>query len=210
MPNRTDRLTDRERECLRLVHAHMNSKQIARHLGIRPSTVDRHCENAARKLKASGRVDAALLLLAEQAVPNDSVSESAPIATAPVDGSSGPAKGVDHEPDRWTGTERQLGGTSDSAPLPGRHTGEADDGQSSGVRNPQTGRLPLSGGNPERDPAHRSRLAGLRLPAVGIGHEVLGRILFVFAIAAVAVLALTSVIGAERFAFLLQGLRYGG
>jgi len=210
MPNRIDRLTDRERECLRLVHAHMNSKQIARQLGIRPSTVDRHCENAARKLQASGRVDAALLLLAEQTVPKDSVSESTPIVAAPVEGSSGPAKGVKHERDRWTGAERQLGGTSGIASFTGRYAGEADDGQSSGVRYPQTGRLPLSGGDLQGDPAHWSRLAGLGLPAVGVGHEVLGRILFVFAIAAVAVLALTSIIGAERFAFLLQGLRYGG
>jgi DNA-binding CsgD family transcriptional regulator len=88
MPSRTDRLTDRERECLRLVHAHMNSKQIARRLGIKPATVDRHCENAARKLNASGRVDAALLLLAEQDVPNDSVSEPAPIAADAPPGAS--------------------------------------------------------------------------------------------------------------------------
>jgi DNA-binding CsgD family transcriptional regulator len=209
MPNRIDRLTDRERECLRLVHAHMNSKQIARQLGIRPSTVDRHCENAARKLNASGRIDAALLLLAEQSVPNDSVSESTPIAAAPVPGSSAPATGVNHEPDRWTGAERQLGGTTDSASFTGRYAGEADDGQSSGGRNPQTGGLPLSGSDLQGNPAHRGRPAGLGLPAIGIGHEFLGRILFVFAIAAVAALALTSVIGAERFAFVLQGIRYG-
>jgi hypothetical protein len=188
----------------------MNSKQIARHLGIRPATVDRHCENAARKLKASGRIDAALLLLAEQAVPNDSVSESAPIVATPVAGSSAPAKGVNHERDRWTGAEHQLGGTSDRASVTGRYAGEADDGQPSGMRNPQTGGLSLSGSDLEGNSAHRGRLAGLGLSAVGIGHEVLGRILFVCTVAAIAVLAVTSVIGAEQFAFLLQGIRYGG
>jgi len=209
MPSRTDRLTERERECLRLVHAHMNSKQIARCLGIKPSTVDRHCENAARKLNASGRIDAALLLLAEQTVPNDSVSEPVPIAAALAPGSSFPAKGDVNDQYRRTAAEHQLGGASDSASLAGRYAGETNDGEPSGRRDPQTGGLPLSGKHLQGDPAHRGGLAGFRLPALGIGHEVLGRVLFVFSIAAVAVLALTSVIGAERFAFVLQGIRYG-
>lgn len=33
--------------------------------------------------------------------------------------------------------------------------------------------------------------------------------MFVVSIAAIAALVLTSVIGAERFAFILQGIRYG-
>lgn len=209
MPSRTDRLTERERECLRLVHAHMNSKQIARRLGIKPSTVDRHCENAARKLNASGRIDAALLLLAEQTVPNDSVSELVPIAPAPAPGSPVMAKGDINDQYRGTVAEHQLGGASDGASLTGRYAGETNDGEPSGWRNPQTGGLPLSGSHLQGDPAHRSGPAGFRLPAFGIGHEVLGRVLFVFTIAAVAALVLTSVIGAERFAFVLQGIRYG-
>ncbi|MBU1539118.1 MAG: helix-turn-helix transcriptional regulator [Alphaproteobacteria bacterium] len=208
MPSRSDRLTERERECLRLVHAHMNSKQIARRLGIKPSTVDRHCENAARKLRASGRVDAALLLLAGQ-LPDDSVSEPIPIAADPAAGSSGPAKGIIHDRHTGTGARHQLGGTSDRASLAGRYAGEADDGQPSGRGNPQTGGLPLSGSDLQGDPAHRGGPAGYRFPTPGIGHEVLGRVLFVFSIAAVAALVLTSVIGAERFAFVLQGIRYG-
>jgi len=209
MPSRTDRLTDRERECLRLVHGHLNSKQIARRLGIKPSTVDRHCENAARKLNATGRVDAALLLLAEQTVPNDSVSEPVPIAHLAATGSSVPAKGATNDRYRRTVAEHQLGGASNSASLTGRYAGETDDGESPGQRNPQTGGLPLSGIHLQRDSAHRGGLAGFRLPAFGIGHEVLGRVLFVFTIAAIAALVLTSVIGAERFAFILQGIRYG-
>ena len=209
MPSCTDRLTDRERECLRLVHAHLNSKQIARRLGIKPSTVDRHCENAARKLNASGRVDAALLLLAEQTVPNDSVSEPVPIAAVAATDPSVPAKGAINDQYRRTVAGHQLGGASDSASLIGRYAGEADDGQSSGPRDAQTGGVSLSGCHLQGDPAHRGSLAGFRLPAFGIGHEVLGRVLFVFTIAAIAALVLTSVIGAERFAFVLQGIRYG-
>jgi len=210
MPSRTDRLTDRERECLRLVHAHLNSKQIARRLGIKPATVDRHCENAARKLKASGRVDAALLLIADQTVPNDSVSEPAPIASDPFSASSDRANGVTHDRYRRTGARHQLGATADGAPGAGGYADETDDGSASGGRHAQTGDVSLTRMHVQGDTPHWSSLAGLRLPAGGIGHEHLGRILFVFAIAAVAVLALTSVIGAERFAFILQGIRYGG
>jgi DNA-binding CsgD family transcriptional regulator len=209
MPSRTDHLTDRERECLRLVHAHMSSKQIARRLGIKPSTVDRHCENAARKLRAAGRVDAALLLLAGQTVPNDSVSEPVPIAPAAPTGSSDPAKGAIHDQYRRTVADHQLGGASNRASLTGRYAGETDDGEPSGGRDAQTGGLPLSGSHLQGDPAHRGGLAGFRFPAAGIGHEVLGRILFVLTIAAIAALVMTSVIGAERFAFALQGIRYG-
>lgn len=209
MPSCTDRLTDRERECLRLVHAHMNSKQIARRLGIKPSTVDRHCENAARKLNASGRVDAALLLLAEQSVPNDSVSEPAPIADSAATAPSVPAKGAKHDRYRRAFAEHQLEAASSRASLTGRYAGETDDGEPSGGRDTQTGGVPLSGSHLQGDPAHRSSPAGFRLPALGVGHEVLGRVLFVFTIAAVAALVLTSVIGAERFAFILQGIRYG-
>ncbi|MBU4040583.1 MAG: helix-turn-helix transcriptional regulator, partial [Alphaproteobacteria bacterium] len=210
MPSRTDRLTHRERECLRLVHAHQNSKQIARRLGIKPSTVDRHCENAARKLNAAGRVDAALLLLAEQAVPNDSVSETLPIPPAPDFASHGVATGVNHDRHRRTAARHQLDATADGASRPGGLADEADDGPASGGGNPQTGDLPDPRKHVPGNPPHWSRPAGLRLPAGGVGYEHLGRILFVFAIAAIAVLVMTSVIGAERFAFLLQDIRYGG
>lgn len=210
MPSRTDRLTDRERECLRLVHAHMNSKQIARRLGIRPSTVDRHCENAARKLNATGRVDAALLLIADQPVPNDSVSEPIPIASRPAIASPARAKGGTNDRYRRTGARPQLETASDRVARPGGHASEAHDGPAPGGGNAQTGVVPVTREYVQGDTPHWSRLAGLRLPAGGIGHEPLGRILFVFTIAAIAVLVLTSVMGAERFAFLLQGIRYGG
>ncbi len=210
MPSRTDRLTDRERECLRLVHAHMNSKQIARRLGIKPSTVDRHCENAARKLNAAGRVDAALLLVADQPVPNDSVSEPPPIASDLSIALPDAAKGVTNDRYRRTGARYQLDPTADAAAWSGGHADEADDGPASRGGDAQTGHVPVARSHVPGDSSHRSGPAGLGLPAGGIGHEHLGRILFVFAIAAIAVLALTGVLGAERFAFLLQGIRYGG
>lgn len=210
MPGQVERLTERERECLRLVHAHLNSKQIARKLGIKPSTVDRHCENAARKLKAAGRIDAALLLAAGDSLPNDSVSGSFPIAPERPIEPSGDAKGASYDRDRRPIARVELGAAPDSAFGAGRYADETDDGPSSGGGNPQTGAVPDARGDLQGDSLHRRSAARYRLPAFGIGSEHLGRVLLIFAIAAIAALVLTSVIGAERFAFALQGIRYGG
>ena len=45
-----DLLTQRERECLRLVDQHLSSKQIARELGMSKTSVDTYCDRARRKL----------------------------------------------------------------------------------------------------------------------------------------------------------------
>jgi DNA-binding CsgD family transcriptional regulator len=60
--NAIDRLTDRQRECLRLVHQHLTSKDIARRLGISPHTVDMRLRTAIRLLNVQNRTQAALLL----------------------------------------------------------------------------------------------------------------------------------------------------
>lgn len=54
-----DRLTQRERECLRLVDRHLSSKQIARELGMSKTSVDTYCDRARRKLGAGDRYEAA-------------------------------------------------------------------------------------------------------------------------------------------------------
>lgn len=53
-------LSPRETEVLRLVAGGSANKSIARELGIKPATVERHVANVYRKLGASGRADAAL------------------------------------------------------------------------------------------------------------------------------------------------------
>lgn len=60
--SRVERLTDSQRACLRLVLAHMTSKQIARELGISPHTVDAHLKAALKVVGASNRTEAALIL----------------------------------------------------------------------------------------------------------------------------------------------------
>jgi len=53
------RLNDGQRDCLRLVLAHHNSKEIARQLGVSPHTVDQRLRTAMRILKVQSRFEAA-------------------------------------------------------------------------------------------------------------------------------------------------------
>lgn len=59
-----NRLTARQRQCLRLVAAPATSKQIARELGISSHTVDEHIREALATLGVSDRQEAARLFLA--------------------------------------------------------------------------------------------------------------------------------------------------
>lgn len=56
------KLTARQRDCLRLVLLHKQSKEIGRELGISPMTVDNHFRSAIQTLGVSNRLEAALLL----------------------------------------------------------------------------------------------------------------------------------------------------
>ena len=56
------RLTDKQRACLRLVYAHMSSKEIAPRLGVEPNTVDQYVKAAMRILGVSDRRAAARML----------------------------------------------------------------------------------------------------------------------------------------------------
>ncbi len=59
-----DRLNDGQRDCLRLVLAHLTSKEIARELGVSPHTVDQRLRTAMRILDAQSRFEAARILAA--------------------------------------------------------------------------------------------------------------------------------------------------
>jgi DNA-binding CsgD family transcriptional regulator len=60
--DRLSRLTDKQRVCLRLVYAHMSSKEIAQQLGVEPGTVDQYIKAAIRILGVGDRRAAAKLL----------------------------------------------------------------------------------------------------------------------------------------------------
>ena len=54
-----DKLNDGQRHCLRLVLAHMNSKEIGRELDISPHTVDQRLRESIRMLECNTRFEAA-------------------------------------------------------------------------------------------------------------------------------------------------------
>jgi DNA-binding CsgD family transcriptional regulator len=61
-----DQLTDAQRECLRLVHTHHNSKEIAEIVGVSPSAVDKRIERAVQVLGVPSRFAAARMLAAAE------------------------------------------------------------------------------------------------------------------------------------------------
>ena len=60
--DRVARLTEGQRECLRMVNRHMETKEIARVLGISPDGVTQRIKAAMRTLEVNRRKDAALIL----------------------------------------------------------------------------------------------------------------------------------------------------
>ena len=84
-----ERLTPREREILRLIAQHRQSKEIARLLRLSPKTVEMHVLSARRRLAGLNRRDAALAFIAWEADPgNDYRKQSAELATAQSEVSS--------------------------------------------------------------------------------------------------------------------------
>lgn len=61
VPAPADRLSERQRECLVLVHQGLTSKEIGRSLGLSPSTVDNHIRAALERLGVDNRAAAARL-----------------------------------------------------------------------------------------------------------------------------------------------------
>lgn len=61
-PDRIARLTEMQRKCLRLVYAHLSSKEIAPRLGVEPGTVDQYLKAAMRTLGVGDRRAAARTL----------------------------------------------------------------------------------------------------------------------------------------------------
>ena len=60
--DRIERLTDKQRECLRMVYRHMETKEIARVLGLSPDGVTQRIKSAMKTLGVDRRRDAALIL----------------------------------------------------------------------------------------------------------------------------------------------------
>ena len=67
---RIHRLTDKQRECLRLVYDHLSSKEIAPRLKVEPGTVDQYIKAAMRTLGVSDRRAAARMLAEHETGPH--------------------------------------------------------------------------------------------------------------------------------------------
>jgi DNA-binding CsgD family transcriptional regulator/uncharacterized membrane protein YhaH (DUF805 family) len=85
---RLARLTERQRTCLHLVHAHLSSKEIATKLGIGPGTVDQHIKAAMQILGVCDRRSAARMLVDHEAArperPVEAPAETAPGVATPT------------------------------------------------------------------------------------------------------------------------------
>ncbi|APR55009.1 hypothetical protein BRX40_12410 [Sphingomonas koreensis] len=105
------RLTERQKDCLRLVAQGYTSKEIGRQIGISPATVDNHVRAALDTLRVESRAGAARLLAAAEA-DQPLTSQSQPLAEPPtdaaVDAVSGPARRW------WQSMVPPLGGSRNS------------------------------------------------------------------------------------------------
>jgi len=79
-------LTQRERECLRLVGLGRNSKEIGQLLGLSNHTVDDHIRSTIRKLGAANRGHAAAILSELEGIPKIGGDQSAALAAIPKAG----------------------------------------------------------------------------------------------------------------------------
>lgn len=104
-----DRLSERQKDCLRLVAAHLTSKQIARELGVSRFTVDQRLDSARRTLGVNSRKEAALLFAklerSEGKISEGFVYEPHTLASRPnsasfltAEGSTGSSGGSDNHP----------------------------------------------------------------------------------------------------------------
>ncbi len=81
--DRVARLTEGQRECLRMVYRHMETKEIARILGISPDGVTQRIKAAMRTLDVNRRKDAARIL-----AEAEGTESYPPLATLPTMASS--------------------------------------------------------------------------------------------------------------------------
>lgn len=105
------RLTERQKDCLRLVAQGYTSKEIGRQIGISPATVDNHVRAALDTLRVESRAGAARLLVAAEA-GQPLTSQSQPLAGPPADAAveavSGPVRRW------WQSVIPPLGGSRNS------------------------------------------------------------------------------------------------
>jgi DNA-binding CsgD family transcriptional regulator len=113
--NALDQITEPQRECLRLVLHHHNSKEIAAKLGVSPSAVDKRIERAVQILGTTSRFAAARLLAEHEEMTSERV------AWQPIDVPDATSGTQTHPADGPWGLVRRLVGL----PPTMRNAGEA-------------------------------------------------------------------------------------
>jgi DNA-binding CsgD family transcriptional regulator len=98
MTDRFDRLTPRQRECLRLVHAGNRSKEIARLLGISSDRVDEIVKDAMQRTGLNPRNLAARLFVEHEAASAHPPSSGAPPSGGAIDDRLRPDRPADTSP----------------------------------------------------------------------------------------------------------------
>jgi DNA-binding CsgD family transcriptional regulator len=86
-----DRLTDRQKDCLRLVARGYTSKEIGRQLDLSPSTVDNHILAATQLLGAMSRAEAGRILASaevRQKIPSQPAALADPAISGLLSGSA--------------------------------------------------------------------------------------------------------------------------
>jgi len=83
-PDRSSRLTEQQKICLRHVFAHKTSKEIAPLMGIEPGSVDQHIKAAMRTLGVGDRRAAALLLAQHEGLDGPAAIPLRTIVEGPV------------------------------------------------------------------------------------------------------------------------------
>jgi DNA-binding CsgD family transcriptional regulator len=140
-----EKLTPREREILRLVAGHLQSKEIARALGLSPKTVEMHVLSARRRLSGLSRRDAALAFVAWEGGDPGNDYRKQPDDLAALAG--------------LPPSEREAG-SGDARPRP-----EFSNPSTRGEHDRLRGQLGVAGGVPDLAGGH----AGARRPGAGDG-----------------------------------------
>ncbi|WP_191555520.1 helix-turn-helix domain-containing protein [Brevundimonas aurantiaca] len=153
--NVAQRLTPMEAACLRRVRDGLQSKEIALELGRSAKTIDKHIENACRKLGVSSRRQAARLYF--EPLRDDSVGASFPLPTAPDAVSDDGRKGGLDAALGMSSAARHMGGAGGDLRGFGGDERGTRDGSAVAGSDTDPSALSLAARFDARDTLHRAR-----------------------------------------------------
>lgn len=162
------RLSAREHQCLLAAGETARSKEIGAALGIAPKTVDKHIENACRKLELTSRLEAGRALIAYHALRNGAVGAPLPLFTDLPDTSLEAVKGDPDATLDHTAADLDMGRSGGDLRQPGADvSGEGRRAPAAG-HDPRDGAIPLEARFVARDYLHRARSAARERSAAGM------------------------------------------